>query len=152
MRSRQRSGENTCRVPPDDTASLIMNVSGRLVLIQRDSVDSLTYSADRPLYSPPTVLAGSCEQVWLPRQTDNSRPHLTLALWLYCGAAGMRVWLPLFPREGESSHSFMARRIMLHFPCHNIYPLRILFEKALMLGVANDTQVSQSVVFGNSLT
>ena len=91
-----------------------------------------------------TVLAGSCEQVWLPRQTDNSKPHLTLALWLYCGAAGMRVWLPLFPREGESSHSFMARRIMLHFPCHNIYPLRILFEKALMLGVANDTQVSGS--------
>ena len=141
--TRQRSGENSCRVPPDDSASLIMNVSGRLVLIQRDSVDS-AYSADRPLYSPPTVLAGSCEQVWLPRQTDNSKPHLTLALWLYCGAAGMRVWLPLFPREGESSHSFMARRIMLHFPCHNIYPLRILFEKALMLGVANDTQVSGS--------
>ena len=53
----------------------------------------------------------------------------------------MRVWLPLFPREGESSHSFMARRIMLHFPCHNIYPLRILFERALMLGVANETQI-----------
>ena len=52
----------------------------------------------------------------------------------------MRVWLPLFPRVGESSHSFMARRIMLHFPCHNIYPLRILFERALMLGVANETQ------------
>ena len=53
----------------------------------------------------------------------------------------MRVWLPLFPRVGESSHSFMARRIMLHFPCNNIYPLRILFEKALMLGVANETQI-----------
>ena len=75
----------------------------------------------------------------------------------------MRVWLPLFPRVGETSHSFMARRIMLHFPCQvqefkwtfscicigkyllecfqNIYPLRILFEKALMLGVANETQI-----------
>ena len=143
---RQRSGGEAgqgAELLSQDGASLIMNVSGRLVLIQRDSVDT-AYSADRPLYSPPTVLAGSCEQVWLPRQTDNAKPHLTLALWLYCGAAGMRVWLPLFPREGESSHSFMARRIMLHFPCHNIYPLRILFEKALMLGVANDTQVSVS--------
>ena len=62
---------------------------------------------------------------------------------LYCGAAGMRVWLPLFPRVGESSHAFMARRIMLHFPCHNIYPLRILFDRALMLGVANETQVAR---------
>ena len=62
---------------------------------------------------------------------------------LYCGAAGMRVWLPLFPRVGESSHAFMARRIMLHFPCHNIYPLRILFDRALMLGVANETQVGR---------
>ena len=66
--------------------------------------------------------------------------HDILSPRLYCGAAGMRVWLPLFPRVGESSHSFMARRIMLHFPCHNIYPLRILFERALMLGVANETQ------------
>ena len=55
----------------------------------------------------------------------------------------MRVWLPLFPRVGESSHAFMARRIMLHFPCHNIYPLRILFDLALMLGVANETQVAR---------
>ena len=61
-------------------ASLIMNVSGKLVLIQRDQAD-LGQSTDRPLYSPPTVLAGSCEQVWLPSHTDNSKPHLTLALW-----------------------------------------------------------------------
>ena len=26
-------------------------------------------------------------------------PHLTASLWLYCGAHGMRVWLPVFPRE-----------------------------------------------------
>jgi len=50
------------------------------------------------------------------------------------------VWLPLFPREGESSHAFMARRIMLHFPLNNIYPLAILFEDALILGVENHTQ------------
>ena len=68
----------------DDCASLIMNVSGRLVLIQRDGVadPAERYAGDRPLYSPPTVLAGSCEQIWLPEQTaDTSKPHLILALW-----------------------------------------------------------------------
>ena len=79
--------------------------------------------------------------MWLPSTPNPSKPHLTLALWLYCGAAGMRVWLPLFPREEESSHSFMARRIMLHFPLNNIYPLAILFEEAIILGAENDTQL-----------
>ena len=98
---RQRSGDQGPGSPSDDSASLIMNVSGRLVLIQvmtlmvtiinnnndnddiqRDSVaGDNSYQPDRPLYSPPTVLAGSCEQVWLPSQTDTSKPHLTLALW-----------------------------------------------------------------------
>ena len=139
--ARQRSGEgrdssDRSLSSADDSASLIMNVSGRLVLIQRERG-----SGDEMLYSPPTVLAGSCEQVWLPATANRAKPHLTLALWLYCGAAGMRVWLPLFPREGESSHAFMARRIMLHFPLNNIYPLAILFEEALMLGVENDATV-----------
>ena len=83
--ARQRSGDSSASSPSptDDSASLIMNVSGRLVLIQRDSVSGDSgYQADRPLYSPPTVLAGSCEQIWLPEQTaDTSKPHLTLALW-----------------------------------------------------------------------
>ena len=82
--ARQRSGDSSASSPSptDDSASLIMNVSGRLVLIQRDSVSGDSgYQADRPLYSPPTVLAGSCEQVWLPSYTDTSKPHLTLALW-----------------------------------------------------------------------
>jgi len=139
--ARQRSGEGRDSADrsissADDSASLIMNVSGKLVLIQRERG-----SGDEMLYSPPTVLAGSCEQVWLPATANREKPHLTLALWLYCGAAGMRVWLPLFPREGESSHAFMARRIMLHFPLNNIYPLAILFEDALMLGVENDSQL-----------
>ena len=144
--ARQRNGSDrdSCErdlgtSPPqskDDSASLIMNVSGKLVLIQREKSNS-----EEMLYSAPTVLAGSCEQVWLPACPNSAKPHLTLALWLYCGAAGMRVWLPLFPREEESTHSFMARRIMLHFPLNNIYPLAILFEEAIILGAENDTQL-----------
>ena len=39
-------------------ASIIMNVSGKLVLIQRERG-----GGQEMLYSAPTVLAGSCEQV-----------------------------------------------------------------------------------------
>jgi len=123
----------------NDTASLILNVSGKLVLVQRERT-----ATDELLYSAPTVLAGQCEQVWLPRQPCMVKPHLTLSLWLYCGSAGMKVWLPLFPKDGDSQHSFMARRIMLHFPLQNIYPLCILFTQAIIVGVENDTQLFTS--------
>ena len=145
--ARQRSGDReSCEREKEgdgsslmkgDSASLIMNVCGKLVLIQRERGGG----EDINLYSAPTVLAGSCEQVWLPASPSISKPHLTLALWLYCGAAGMRVWLPLFPREEEGTHSFMARRIMLHFSLNNVYPLAILFEEAIILGAATDTQL-----------
>jgi len=120
-----------------ESASIIMNVCGKLIMIQRD-IRADGDDSDL-LYSAPTVLAGQCEQVWLPGQANLSKPHLTLALWLYCGAAGMKVWLPLFPNEDESQRTFMARRIMLHFPLDNIYPLAILFEAAIILGAENDT-------------
>ena len=42
----------------NDTASLILNVSGKLVLVQRERSHT-----DELLYSAPTVLAGQCEQV-----------------------------------------------------------------------------------------
>lgn len=50
----------------------------------------------------------------------------------------MRVWLPLYPRDGDKSHSFMSKRIMLPFQL-KIYPLAILFEDAIILGAENDT-------------
>lgn len=34
----------------------------------------------------------------------------------------MRVWLPLFPKNGDKSHTFMSKRIMLPFQL-KIYPL-----------------------------
>ena len=50
-----------------------------------------------------------------------------------------RVWLPVFPREGDPGHTFMSKRIMLHFPLEKFYPLAILFEDAIILGAENDT-------------
>merc|ERR1712223_2024344 len=83
---------------------------------------------------------GCCETIWFPRGMGNAdKPHLTASLWLYCGAHGMRVWLPVFPREGDHGHTFMSKRIMLHFPLEKFYPLAILFEDAIILGAENDT-------------
>jgi len=137
--------ESVERELAQDTASLVLNVSGKLVLVQRERT-----SSDELLYSAPTVLAGQCEQVWLPRRPCRLKPHLTLSLWLYCGAAGMRVWLPLFPKDDETQHSFMAKRIMLHFPLQNIYPLSIHFQEAIIVGVENDSQLMPGTAEGPS--
>ena len=53
----------------------------------------------------------------------------------FIAVAGMRVWLPLFPRNNEK---LLSRRIMLPF-LSDIYPLAVLFEEAIVLGAANDT-------------
>lgn len=59
----------------------------------------------------------------------------------------MRVWLPVFPRDTDSGygsrHTFMSKRIMLSFAL-KVYPLAILFEDAIILGVENDTVVYTS--------
>ena len=58
----------------------------------------------------------------MPSKFRKEKPHLTEALWLFCGSHGMRVWLPLFPKDGDKSHTFMSKRIMLPFKL-KIYPL-----------------------------
>ncbi|KAG8239917.1 hypothetical protein J437_LFUL014963 [Ladona fulva] len=144
--------------------SIVLNVSGRLMMVQRDrgvEVDEESEEfLDGPSYMPPfrwvgaqqgagsssidgelvgaTVLASGVEGVWAPRGCGRRKPQLRQALWLYCGAAGARVWLPLLPRPGrrsghEGAHSFMAKRIMLPFQLR-IYPL-----DAILLGAESDT-------------
>lgn len=124
--------------------SILMNVCGRLFLLQQDpaqkSLDSKNNNQGTPLFSAPTVLASSVENVWVSSRTSRHTPHLTEALWIHCGAHGMRVWLPLFPRDGENSrsHNFMSKRIMLPIQVP-IYPLAVLFEETMVLGAENDT-------------
>ena len=77
------------------------------------------------------VLASSVESLWAPPGPRNRHKlHLLDTLWLNCGVAGMRVWLPLFPRNNEK---LLQRRIMLPF-LSDIYPLAVLFEEAIVLG------------------
>ncbi len=91
-------------------------------------VHNLVYSQIQQAY--PTVLASNVENMWQCSRTawpNASSPETPLrrnglweSLWLHCGALGMRIWLPLFPHQGEKS--FMAKRIMLPVPV-SIYPL-----------------------------
>ncbi|KAK9497227.1 hypothetical protein O3M35_004585 [Rhynocoris fuscipes] len=116
---------------PSDRSNFVVNVSGRLLMVnQQDNQDDII--------QPPTVLASCVENVWSPIKFCKRKPHLTEALWLFCGTHGMRVWLPLFPKNGDNTHTFMSKRIMLHFNL-NIYPLAILFEDAILIGAENDT-------------
>ncbi|KAF5272536.1 hypothetical protein FQA39_LY07860 [Lamprigera yunnana] len=116
-----------------NSESIVLNVSGRLLLVQREA-----HNGDRYTCTMPTVLASCVENVWVPFRRKMEKVHLTEALWLFCGSHGMRVWLPLFPRDGDKTHTFMSKRIMLPF-CLRIYPLAILFEDAIIIGAENDT-------------
>lgn len=111
--------------------NFVINISGRLLMVNPQD-------GDRNTIKTPSVLASCVENVWSPSKFSDAKPHLTEALWLFCGAHGMRVWLPLFPRQGDNAHTFMSKRIMLPFQL-KIYPLAILFEDAILLGAENDT-------------
>lgn len=131
-----------------EAESLIINVAGRVLMLQRDRSKApsptndyhdrrKSKDAEIPFVAP-IILASSVESMWTTSRSSASKPHLMEALWLGCGAAGMKVWLPLFPDRSEKlHHSFLSKRIMLPFKLR-IYPLAVLFEDAVVLGAAND--------------
>ncbi|XP_038625417.1 guanine nucleotide exchange factor subunit RIC1 isoform X2 [Tachyglossus aculeatus] len=128
-----------------DAESIMLNLAGQLIMVQRDRSGPQIREKDsnpnrRKLlpFCAPVVLAQSVENVWTTCRANKQKRHLLEALWLSCGGAGMKVWLPLFPRDYRKPHSFLSRRIMLPFHI-NIYPLAVLFEDALVLGAVNDT-------------
>ncbi|XP_076842410.1 guanine nucleotide exchange factor subunit RIC1 [Brachyhypopomus gauderio] len=124
--------------------SILLNLAGQLIMLQRDRSgpqvrEKDTSSNQKKLlpFCPPVVLAQCVESVWTTCRSNGEKRHLVEALWLSCGGGGMKVWLPLFPRDHRKPQSFLARRIMLSFQL-NIYPLAVLFEDALVLGAANE--------------
>uniref|UniRef100_A0A8C8J4X6 Protein RIC1 homolog n=1 Tax=Oncorhynchus tshawytscha TaxID=74940 RepID=A0A8C8J4X6_ONCTS len=110
--------------------SIMLNLAGQLIMLQRDRSGPQVREKEEQKkllpFCPPVVLA----------QCVENKRHLLEALWLSCGEAGMKVWLPMFPRDHRKPHSFLSRRIMLPF---HIYPLAVLFEDALVLGASNET-------------
>ncbi|KAF4025382.1 hypothetical protein G4228_017294 [Cervus hanglu yarkandensis] len=139
-----------------DAESIMLNLAGQLIMMQRDRSGPQIREKDsnpnqRKLlpFCPPVVLAQSVENVWTTCRANKQKRHLLEALWLSCGGAGMKVWLPLFPRDHRKPHSFLSQRIMLPFHI-NIYPLAVLFEDALVLGAVNDTLLYDSLYSRNS--
>jgi WD40 repeat protein len=101
--------------------SIIANVAGKLLLLQRDhSVPER--KGKQTQFLAPVVLASCVEHVWASAHSKPSHRYLLEALWLGCGAGGMKVWLPLFPRDGQHGSNFLSKRIMLTFRLE-IYPL-----------------------------
>ncbi|XP_075582034.1 guanine nucleotide exchange factor subunit RIC1 isoform X1 [Pelecanus crispus] len=128
-----------------EAESIMINLAGQLIMLQRDrsgpqirDKDNNPNQRKHLPFCAPVVLAQSVENVWTTCRINKQKRHLLEALWLSCGGAGMKVWLPLFPRDHRKPHSFLSRRIMLPFHI-NIYPLAVLFEDALVLGAVNDT-------------
>ncbi|XP_039519914.1 guanine nucleotide exchange factor subunit RIC1-like [Pimephales promelas] len=126
--------------------SILLNLAGQLIMLQRDRSGPQVREKDTPAnqtmlpFCAPVVLAQCVENVWTTCRSNRKKRHLMEALWLSCGEAGMKVWLPLFPRDHRKPHSFLSRRIMLPFHI-NIYPLTVLFEDALILGASNETML-----------
>jgi len=79
-------------------------------------------------FADPVCLAASVEAVWIPSPLTTTTSfsdgggsgacisrHVSESLWMSCGGAGMKVWLPLFPKD-EGHMSFLSKRIMLTLP------------------------------------
>lgn len=43
------------------------------------------------MFLSPVMVASSVENMWLYARKSHVKPHLTEALWLGCGSAGMKV-------------------------------------------------------------
>lgn len=114
--------------------SIIVNVCGRVFLLERRAADPVDDDDELPAlsYKAVSILASGVENIWVSPKDANKigsdRPHLTDALWLSRGCHGMNVWLPLLPTPSQkvnpesSAHNFMSKRIMLPINTH-IYPL-----------------------------
>ncbi|XP_019849671.1 PREDICTED: RAB6A-GEF complex partner protein 1-like isoform X2 [Amphimedon queenslandica] len=123
--------------------SVLLNISGRVVMIQREKPTTDTESMDDEIqwsFSNPVSLAPSVEAIWTPPidQTHMTSPnHMMESLWVACGAQGIKVWLPLYPR-GETHPTFLSKRIMLTLPSSSSFPQTILFSEAIIVGVSHE--------------
>ncbi|XP_020897460.1 RAB6A-GEF complex partner protein 1, partial [Exaiptasia diaphana] len=118
--------------------SLIANVGGWLLMLQKDKASPDKDKRSRKAsFCLPVILASCVENIWTSSTSSLDKRHLMEALWLGCGAQGMKVWLPLFPGNDQKPPNFLSKRIMLPFQL-NIYPLAVLFQDAVVLGAANE--------------
>jgi hypothetical protein len=123
-----------------ESESILLNVAGRVLLFQRDRSGPQLKVKDKDKQLPfciPSGVAQNVENMWLCSSNSDDKMGISEALWLSCGAAGMKVWLPLHHKEGGKTSYFMSRRIMLPFEC-DIIPLALLFDAGVVLGVTSE--------------
>ncbi|XP_064624282.1 guanine nucleotide exchange factor subunit RIC1-like isoform X2 [Lineus longissimus] len=127
---------------PREAESILLNYAGKLLMFQRDRTGPQVQRKDgknRPLpFCAPVMVASSVENMWSTSRSNPDKKYLMDALWLCCGAQGVKVWLPLLSKEEVKTPAYMSKRIMLPFSV-DIYPLSVLFEDCVILGVTNDT-------------
>uniref|UniRef100_A0A0N5AX60 Protein RIC1 homolog n=1 Tax=Syphacia muris TaxID=451379 RepID=A0A0N5AX60_9BILA len=133
--------------------TVLINVSGKLIMLNpvlnESPLANLSSDDDEDYFqlSQPMLIASHVEHMWhdVAENGDSlsfQKPHLAQALWLNCGAKGMKVWMPLFLSSQssnsvgsiESNRAFISKRIMLPFEL-DIYPLVICSKDCLALGV-----------------
>jgi hypothetical protein len=113
-------------------------------------------------FCPPIIIASCVENIWAISNIECDNLYMKLSLWLSCGSNGikvcifsspsfvtsnllfMKVWLPLSHKEDLVR--FQSHRIMLSFPL-TIYPLAILINEALILGISNEFSLFENKIY-----
>lgn len=139
------NSQNSCL----NIESILLNVSGRLLMFQRDKNSSSIPAKSvkkikSPLFCPPCIIASCVENIWTTSNIECDNIYMKLSLWLSCGSNGMKVWLPLSHKE--DSVRFQSHRIMLSFPL-SIFPLAILINDALILGISNEFNIYDNKIY-----
>jgi hypothetical protein len=86
---------------------------------------------------PPALLATNVEMCWAPCawHVDVVQRQLSQAIWLACGAEGMKVWMTLLPQSGDELA--LTKRVMLPFPGAS-HTLSVLFYDLVLVGSESD--------------
>ncbi|KAI6654292.1 RAB6A-GEF complex partner protein 1 isoform X1 [Oopsacas minuta] len=123
-------------------ASILINVEGYLMMLQIVSHYDLHSQKNLVKSLSPVCIASGVETVFSypylpPGLGTQSRPYLSQALWLACGQAGLKIWLPLYPQEDPRNPSYLSKWIMLTIYTR-IQPLSVLFEDGTIAGIECD--------------
>ncbi|VDN58497.1 unnamed protein product [Dracunculus medinensis] len=146
----------------DTVDTVLVNVCGRLIMLNPVKKDADTASSeedDQFQLSQPMLIASYVEKLWhFHQEAVPKKPHLTQALWLNCGAKGLKVWMPLFINDAnrgnigafDSSRSFISKRIMLPFEL-DIHPLVICGRDCLAVGLESIPSFTSELLLHNVL-
>ena len=123
-------------------ASILINVEGYLMMLQVVAHYDLHSQKNLVKSLSPVCLASGVEAVFSypylpPGLGTKSRLYLSQALWLACGQAGLKIWLPLYPKEDPCNPTYLSKWIMLTIYTR-VQPLSVLFGDGTIAGIECD--------------